>query len=578
MKTYKVSDILNETKISGDSDIINFINQCKEHQRNDKTNNFLVRNKNSILCYEYNFHDGKYISFPLRIIKSYLNLKNKSLIDTEQTGKFINDLSGAKSTDYKFFESNNFKFGKGNVALKQELVCLAVAYFFSNPSKDLYNFHEYVKHLNRVVGKANLSYNLSEFKKFATPLNFKYILDAVGVAKTLIANASKLKLGSLKKYTVVEERHDMAKDLKDNPYRNIIKTPGYFTNPDKLMIADMFLIEIDSQKYYKDNLKVFKKKTLTHEQYRKFMDTSFRNGAIIPISLKQLTPKTLSENLVTTRVKIVGSYTSAESDIVDPEFVDEYMNAVINLFSQQSMTSFVETMKKMIDIHISKTRFKSSGKNTEIDYTANFNLNGRNKKLYTIWMSGGSIYTKPKGTTSPAGMGGISSNFLVEEIIEKLPISNKFFKKLNDARKQAFGVYYTDLFVPNRVITLEKMDEFLNKRTNNEKVMFLSNYAKALKKNMAQNAPRLDLQGFRSLSKAEIAQKMVHFEMMSYIIAHERIVTEWIKKSFIMSMYGVASGTGKIIFDGKNIKRSNFGRQGLKKEALLNPMYLKIGY
>jgi hypothetical protein len=578
MRTYKVSDILNDNQLSGSTEIVNFINQCKEHERSDKINSELRKHSRKIFCYEYNFHGVNYISFPLELIKKVLKLKDKSEISTTQTATFIKQVSGALSTDYTFFESNNFKFGKGDVALKQEIVCLAVSYFFNNPSKTIYNFHEYVKHLNRVIGKAELSFPLDDFKKFATMLNFKYVLDAVGVAKTLIANSSKLKLNNLKKYTVVEESHEKAKELKDYPFRRISKPPGYFANPDKLMIADIFLIDTTSKKHYQDNLKIFNMKTLSHEQYRKFMDNSFRNGAIVPISLKQLTPPTLSETLITSRVKIVGSYTREDQNDVDEDFIDEYMDAAIRLFSQKDMRAFVETMKKIIDIRISTTRFKTSGKNTEIDYITNFNLSGRHKKQYTIWMSGGSIYTKPKGTTSPAGMGGISSNFLVEEIIEKLPRSNQFFNKLNVARKQAFDVYYNELFEPREIITLEILNKFLNTKTKNEQVMFLSNYAKALKKNMAQNAPKLDLQGFRTLAVKDISQKMVHFEMMSYIIAHEQIVTEWIKKSFIMSMYGVASGTGKIIFDGKNIKQNNFGREGIKKHAILNPMYLKIGF
>ena len=160
----------------------------------------------------------------------------------------------------------------------------------------------------------------------------------------------------------------------------------------------------------------------------------------------------------------------------------------------------------------------------------------KKKKNYTIWMSGGSIYIKPSGSTSPSGLGGIASNYMVEEIIEKLPGSVTFFRILNKARIEAFGEDYNNLFKPKEIITLDTMNKFLQTKTPNQQVMYLSNYAKALKKNMAQNAPRLNLAGFRSLKKDEIAQKMVHFEMMSYIIAHERLITEWIKKAFIMSM------------------------------------------
>ena len=578
MKTYKVSDILNDSELKGNDEITKFINDCKQHVKSEKVSSILRANSKSIFCYEYNYLNKKYISFPLVLIKKILDLNDKSLINTIQTSTFIEEVSGVKSTKYNFFESIVFKFGKGDISLKQELACLAIAYFFKNPSKTIYNFHEYIKHLKKPIGKAELSFDLDNYIKFATMLNFKYVIDSVGVAKTLIKNSSKLKLHDLKKYTIVEEKHQKAKQLKDNPFRKISKPPGYFANPDKLMIADIFLIDEDSKEYYKNNLTVFNMKTLSHEQYRKFMDNSFRNGAIIPISLKQLTPATLSKDLITTRIKIIGSYTREDQNDIHGDFIDDYMDAAIRLFSQQDMKALMETMKKLIDINISTTKFKTSGKNTEIDYTTNFNLSGKHKKKYTIWMSGGSIYTKPQNTTSPAGMGGISANFLVEEIIEKLPGSIQFFNKLNIARKEAFGNYYNDLFESREIITLKTLNDFLAGRTKNQQVVFLSNYAKALKKNMAHNAPKLDLQGFRSLKTDDIAQKMLHFEMASYIIAHEKIITEWIKKSFIMSMYGIASGTGKIIFNGKNIKQGNFGRAGIKKHSILNPMYLKIGY
>ena len=599
MKKYKISDILDSTKMPGDSYIIKFLNECKEYSRKENINSILRQNSKKIFCYEYEFYGVTYISFPLELIKKILNLSDKSLINTKQTTKFISDVSGVSSTksNYKFFELNNFKFGQGDVRLKQELVCLAVAFFFCFPQKTIYNFHEYIKHCKdqkqidpdtppnfKAAGNAELSFSANKYQKFATILNIKYIIDSVGVAKTLIANKTKLKLSTpLNKYKIVEEKHKLAKELKDNPFRKIVKPVGYYANPDKLMIADIFLIDTSSEKYYVKNLKVFNSSNLQHDQYRKFMDESFRNGAIIPISLKQLTPATLSENLTTSRIKIVGSYTKEDQNNVDKDFIDEYMDAAIKLFSQRNMKQFVDTMNKMIDINISTTSFKTSGKNTEIDFITNFKLTNKSKdkKIYRIWMSGGSIYTKPQKpkTTSPAGLGGISSNFLVEKIIEKLPRNNQFFNKLNAARINVFGEEnFDDLFKSNEIINLDRMKKYLNNKTKNEQVLLLSNYAQALKKNMAQNAPKLDLQGFRRLSVNEIPQKMLHFEMMSYIIAHKQIISEWIKNSFIMSMYGAASGSGSIIFDGKNIKLGNFGRQGMKKHAILNPMYLKIGF
>ena len=53
MKTYKVSDILNDSELKGNDEITKFINDCKQHVKSEKVSAILRANSKSILCYEY---------------------------------------------------------------------------------------------------------------------------------------------------------------------------------------------------------------------------------------------------------------------------------------------------------------------------------------------------------------------------------------------------------------------------------------------------------------------------------------------------------------------------------------------
>jgi hypothetical protein len=144
-----------------------------------------------------------------------------------------------------------------------------------------------------------------------------------------------------------------------------------------------------------------------------------------------------------------------------------------------------------------------------------------------------------------------------------------------------FGAEKEDAFgnSARSLADITKLEQFLKSKTNYQRGQLLSKYAQEMKKKMKSGVPNLQVSQFRSLESdpKKVASKIFQFEMLFFVLSNQSIIVDWVKNSFIMSLYGIASGRGKIIFDGKNIKLGEFGRTALKKQSLLNPIYLKIG-
>lgn len=600
MKKYRISDILNNKFISGNSKIIKFVNECKDNISNLKSDtknltNILKLNslKNKIFCYSINFLGKQYITIPRETLIELINLTGgrstkKSIIEINKVVDILTYINGTDCRQYDILEKvdKTYDYGKGRTALKQELVCLAVSFFFRYPSKNVFHFHEYIKNSSNFDSKSFKSNSsFSDLNKFASTNNYKYIIDSCGVAKTLIRNRAKINLNNLRDYIIAEESSEYGKLFKDDPYNKIKnnpqKIPGYFTSSDKLMIADIFLLDTKNQQYDKTLSVINNPQTnLTHEQYRTFMNKSFREGAIIPISLKQLAPANVDENLVTDRIKIVGSYNESKEK---KSLEDDYMMKVIELFNTKNKSVFFQKMKKVIDIKYRSVNFMKSNNppQAEFEFDTSFKVGERNKKTYKFWISQQQIYIIPEGTTSYSGLGGISSDYMFENIIKKLPGNYKYMREIESYRDSVFGNEKNDAFgnSTRKLADIIKLENFLKSKTNYARSQLLSRYAQEMKKKMKSGVPNLQVSQFRSLESdpRKVAAKIFQFEMLFFVLSNQSIIVDWVKNSFIMSLYGIASGTGKIIFDGKNIKLREFGRTALKKQSLLNPMYLKIG-
>jgi hypothetical protein len=340
---------------------------------------------------------------------------------------------------------------------------------------------------------------------------------------------------------------------------------------------------------------------LNHEQYRSFINKSFIEGAIIPISLKQLKNEKkvdLNSNFVTTEIKVIGSYDLGEKK---RHLEDDFMKSAVELFSTKNKQDFYKKINSLIDIDISSAKLATEG--TTVEFYAKFSpsstlmsdalgglpyiQSGRGQK-YRLWMTVGQIHIMPEKSHSASGLGGVSRESLFENVIKKLPKTTAFLNKLIKCRQNAFDRYYNIIpelrqkkMLTGGSFTARSKSEFakvFNQLPPSQLYDYLFAYVDEMQKMMKRGFPKMTRQQFMNQRQAYLAHKMSQIEMIFYILSNNNIVKDWIKKLFIMSIYAAVSATGIIIFDGKHIDLKKFGRSAMKQTSRLNPVYVKIGY
>jgi hypothetical protein len=597
---YTVKDILQNKKLKNNSTLDDFIITCREYladisEPKNKSERDIVETRtqlrslglNEKFCYDV---DNKICISRKVIEKLQSNASIKKVIANKYILATIKSISGISVASVDMIKYHNLRSSdtKLSTKLKQEFTCIAIDYVFRNPRASIYDFLFDIE-TNNITPSTNviISNNINDFREFSYNQNFLNVADSFANGKTIYANRTKLKMGNISNYKIAEE--SSANHLKEDPFRRIKSTEqNYYQKADKLTTADIYLYD-DTNKIYTTMMNVFRRRDrrLTHNQYRHFINHAFMDGVVIPISLKQLIiggKDTTNNKFVTNRFKIVGSYKLEQSKSLE----DDFMSAAVDLFSTNTKQTFIRKISNLIEIEFNAARLGIDSKGMWIPFKTKFKKG--QLKGYELWFTSGQIHVDPEGTTSNSGLGGISREYLFENVILKLPKKASFISSLVRARKDIFSQYMNISAVKaGKILSEGDFKSIINELQKDNNVIEVKNilfdYVNRLTRNM-KSVPNLNfndsLNSFMRISNniEHYAQKMSMFEMASYVVAHENIVHDWIKNSFIMSIYGLTSAIGLIIFDGRhvNLKKIAATERMKRMGNRINPMYLKIGF
>lgn len=331
--------------------------------------------------------------------------------------------------------------------LKQDFTCFVLSYFIKHPNSTHYELFDKLRQ-NKVridKTKVSISSTINNFGVFLYHNKKSYgkFFDSVATAMTIIKNKQKLGIQhQLTNYVIAEEESTLGKKLKEQPFNKIrLNEKNYYTDENKLSTADIYMCDTSTQEF-KTLLNVFKKKTLNHEQYRSFINKSYKSGDLIPISLKELRFVDVNNDFTTNRVKIVNFISDPENDDVQ----DHFLKKVIELLSITDKNRFITEMNKVIDIKNDSINLNPYGTRTTLNFDLIIKVSSENgkpiKQDHLIFIQGNQLYIKPPGTSSDAGLGGVSMEYLKDQILMKLPDKHKFIRQISNARKKAFGDYY----------------------------------------------------------------------------------------------------------------------------------------
>jgi hypothetical protein len=628
---YKVSILFSNSKVTKSSKLSKFIEDCRNNINNDdKIKNKLSKINNEIFCYEI---DGK-IAISRKIFEELsTGATFKSVFSNKSIKPLIQKLVGYDEivdSDYWDLIENKSKIA---TKLKQDFTCFVASYFFNNSAADHYTLLDILKQKNlKIDEKVSLSSDLDNFDIFLYKENYLKFFDSVATAKTIVFNKSKLNIKHpLTSYVVAEEESPLGSKIKSIPFFKIKLTEkNYYTDENKMTTADIYLCNTSSTEF-KTLLKVFNRKTLTHEQYRSFVNSAYKSGDLIPISLKELRTQDVDNNFVTNRVKVLNFISESE------DIQDTFLKKVIELLGISNKTKFIEEMNKVIDIKNESINLNPYGTRTTFNFDAYFNET-KGKEEYDVFIQGNQLYIKPPGSSSDAGLGGVTMEYLKEQILNKLPDRGKYNRVISNARKKSFGNFYKNTQDLTQAVygSLKNKDvKELGNLILKYKILHRNQVAKKSKKELIElvegirafkkyknynllatakilspsefstvfkdipeslrvpiasayiqelysqlsKVPKVDttLSGeFRSKTYGKeqlIMNKLSDIEILFFLACNYNIVKKWIKNSFILGAYGIASGAGIILLDGKKHTLGK-GKSGILRR---NPVFVKIG-
>jgi hypothetical protein len=432
-----------EIKVSANENSAqNFI---KTHRKKYKISQYVNElSHNDIFCYEV----GGKIAISRKVLEKISSKTFKSSFDTQSVlVNIIQKLVGydeINESDYLDLVNPDVKIG---TRLKQDFTCFVLSYFITNPRSTHYELFDKLRQKKVKINKTTVSISstINDFDVFLyhTEESYSKFFDSIATAMTIIKNKNKLGVkNSLNVYTIVEEESTIGKKLKEHPFNKIrLNERNYYTDENKLSTADIYMCNTSSDEY-KTLVKVFNKKTLNHEQYRSFINKSYKSGDIIPISLKELRFIDVGDDFTTNRIKVVNFISDLENDDVQ----DHFLKKVIELLSIEDKNKFISEMDKVVDIKNESINLNPYSTRTTLNFDLILKVNPENNKKvkqdHLIFIQGNQLYIKPPGTSSDAGLGGVSMEYLKEQILMKLPDRGRFIRQISSARVKAFGDYY----------------------------------------------------------------------------------------------------------------------------------------
>lgn len=472
LKSFTINDIIKDKKITGNTMLGKFFNECKKHYElyklydskddkfkglenanlrkkhknfNKNLNNILTKlsdKKDQPFCNVFNIGPKSYLSLSRELVVAILGMDPRSSIIKRKFKGIVKSISGLeitqKGSDYAFLELKDGSSMKTDTKAKQDFTCLAIWFVFNHheTKNSFYDFYTYLKTSNNYGSTDTLSITNStdKLKQFLFENNFPYFIDSFAVAKTLDA---KLNLSNKSTYRIAEEESPEGVQFKKNPYYTLSANENrYYTGVDKLTTADLYIVKKGGPTV-KALYPVFKGRGLTHEKYLKHINDSFKANELFPISLKKLNKNQITREFKTNFYKIINPPENAEIDQKDK---DPYEIVREELKSITSRTEFKRKLNEIIDIDEDSFEYKFAARGRT---TFTFDLYAtieNNKKTYNyqIFMQSGQYYIKPKTSTSASGIGGAARDYLNSQILQKIPAKNKIFNELIRIRKESF--------------------------------------------------------------------------------------------------------------------------------------------
>lgn len=328
-------------------------------------------------------NDRKYLTVTETKIRNFFNSLFKNAIEDEtftnskfDKSKFLIERFGKKGQPLKpaldkdelenyvdvlvslsqmpVFTKSSLRVNKDDAA--ESLVCLALYYVANNSSFSVSSFQDFIEHeLSNDISQVSLPFsidNLRPYCSLADPF-LSWAVSSLIMAEKIKNTPSLSKISTLNNYTFCHSKSTIGRKFKNDIFRNQITLPsGITVGEDKVQPADIFIVKTNSASRLSPSILESDPTTLVFDKLERFYNQNYKNGILIPVSLKKTAYKTTTRS-TTTQIKAINfNPQGVKNEITTPKMLSDFIMRELLLAKKKKLTAsaFVEWFDQFLTI------------------------------------------------------------------------------------------------------------------------------------------------------------------------------------------------------------------------------------
>lgn len=299
------------------------------------------------------FNDDKFDKSKFLIERVGANGKPlKPKLNTDQIKIYVNELTSL--SEMPVYSEEALRVNKDDAA--ESLVCLALYYVSQNNSFSVSSFQDFIEYdLPTTISQVDLPFSLDNLKPYCSSEDpfLSWAVSSLIMAEKIKNSPSVSNVSTLSNYTFCHSKSTNGKKYKYDIFRNEIELPsGIRVGEDKVQPADIFLVKTNYINKLSPVISESDPTVMVFDKLERFYNQNFKNGALIPVSLKKTLYKTTTQK-TTTQIKAVNyNPQGVKREILTPRLLSDFIMRELLIVKNKNITQqdFINWFDNFLEI------------------------------------------------------------------------------------------------------------------------------------------------------------------------------------------------------------------------------------
>lgn len=272
---------------------------------------------------------------------------NKSVVND-----YVNRLSNMATLPA--YTKEQVRVNKDDAA--ESLVCLALSYVSNQNNGTVSSFQDYIEfNLPSTISNVSLPFSINELRWYCSSDEklLLWVVSSFIMAEKMKNSPGVTNITSMDQYTFCHSKSEIGKKFKNDIFGKQINLPSNITvGEDKVQPADIFLVKTVYMNKLSPAIKETDSIALKFDKLERFYNQNFKNGILIPVSLKQTIYKSSTQK-TTIQIKAINyNPHGVGKEITTPKLLSDFIMREFLLVKKKNITEkqFIQWLNNFIQI------------------------------------------------------------------------------------------------------------------------------------------------------------------------------------------------------------------------------------